>query len=143
MIVGYVAQGQLPTTMDIEPDSDGHYLSELQRLVEGRIEAFDVLFGEEPVLFVNDEGVFTKKPNRVIIATEGMAKLGYLSQIDGDPVEVGEPYTILFGPIVAVSHDEGGKMRSLTEDEAQRFMDYFSKVVPYSVLDGRFIIRPC
>ena len=69
----------------------------------GNIETFDIAFGEEVSLYVNEEGLFTCPPNRAIFATEEMAKAGYLSQLDySKVVEMGDFYTVLNGDIVAV-----------------------------------------
>lgn len=85
----------------------------------GNIETFDIAFGEDVSLYVNEEGLFTCPPNRAIFATEEMAKAGYLSQLDySKVVEMGDFYTVLNGDIVAVGFDpETGESRSLTDGE--------------------------
>lgn len=96
----------------------------------GNIETFDIAFGEEVSLYVNEEGLFTCPPNRAIFATEEMAKAGYLSQLDySKVVEMGDFYTVLNGDIVAVGFDpETGESRSLTNGEIARVEGYFTVI---------------
>lgn len=68
-----------PVEIDIEVDETGSTLHDLQRLVGGNIEPFDVIFGEGISLYVNEEGLFTCPPNRAVYATKGMEEAGYLS----------------------------------------------------------------
>lgn len=105
-------------------------LKSLQALVGGNIETFDIAFGEEVSLYVNEEGLFTCPPNRAIFATEEMAKAGYLSQLDySKVVEMGDFYTVLNGDIVAVGFDpETGESRSLTDGETARVEGYFTVI---------------
>lgn len=58
-----------PVEIDIEVDETGSTLHDLQRLVGGNIESFDVIFGEGTSLYVNEEGLFTCPPNRAVYAT--------------------------------------------------------------------------
>lgn len=53
-----------PVEIDIKVDEEGSTLHDLQRLVGGNIEPFDVIFGEGISLYVNEEGLFTCPPNR-------------------------------------------------------------------------------
>lgn len=46
-----------PVEIDIEVDETGSTLHDLQRLVGGNIEPFDVIFGEGISLYVNEEGL--------------------------------------------------------------------------------------
>ena len=89
----------------IESDAS---LESLQSLVGGLIEPFDVLFGQTPSLYVNEEGLFSGMlPNRPVYANQRMVEMGYVSQADPSrTVARGELYQILHGPIVAVSYDE-------------------------------------
>ena len=66
----------------------------------------------------------------MLIATEEMAKAGYLSQLDySKVVEMGDFYTVLNGDIVAVGFDpETGESRSLTDGEAARVEGYFTVI---------------
>lgn len=58
-----------PVEIDIKVDEEGSTLHDLQRLVGGNIEPFDVIFGEGISLYVNEEGLFTCPPNRAVYAT--------------------------------------------------------------------------
>lgn len=105
MKVGYIPLDGEPKIIDVEPE-DGSYLHALQELVGGCIEHVDVIAGGRPAIIVNDEGLLRgMKPNRVLFATKEMEEMGYLSWISGRPVKEGEPYAILFGPIVLESSD--------------------------------------
>lgn len=108
-----------PVEIDIEVDETGSTLHDLQRLVGGNIESFDVIFGEGTSLYVNEEGLFTCPPNRAVYATKGMEEAGYLSMMDySSPVKEGELYSILCGDLVAVGFDfETGENRDLSADE--------------------------
>lgn len=116
--------------IDIEVDETGSTLHDLQRLVGGNIEPFDVIFGEGISLYVNEEGLFTCPPNRAVYATKGMEEAGYLSMMDySSPVKEGELYSILCGDLVAVGFDfETGENRDLSADEMSRVADYFTEV---------------
>lgn len=117
--------------IEIEPDESGSFLSDLQKLVGGLIEPVDVLYGDEPLLWVNDNGIAEGLfPNRAIFANERMAERGYLSQINGrNPVRRGELYAILFGPIVACSYERNAEgdylMRDISDEELKRLADDF------------------
>ena len=119
------------TDADFE-DSISYDMGEhdLQRLVGGNIEPFDVIFGEGISLYVNEEGLFTCPPNRAVYATKGMEEAGYLSMMDySSPVKEGELYSILCGDLVAVGFDfETGENRDLSADEMSRVADYFTEV---------------
>lgn len=119
-----------PVEIDIEVDEAGSTLHDLQRLVGGNIEPFDVIFGEGISLYVNEEGLFTCPPNRAVYATKGMEEAGYLSMMDySSPVKEGELYSILCGDLVAVGFDfETGENRDLSADEMSRVTDYFTEV---------------
>lgn len=116
---------------NIQPDEDGSYLKELQRLVRGNIEAFDVLYGNQPLLWVNESGILEGMiPNRAVYANQRMKERKYLSMMDMEtPIKKGKLYTILFGPIVACSYEvneEGERvMRDLTPEEMSRLEDDF------------------
>lgn len=117
--------------IEIGPDERGSFLNELQKLVGGLIEPVDVLYGDKPLLWVNDNGIAEGLfPNRAIFANERMAERGYLSQINGrDPVKRGELYAILLGPIVACSYGRNAEgeytMRDISDDELKRLADDF------------------
>ena len=119
MRIGIIRPGEELRTAEIESDDEGSYLSALQALVGGRIEFFDVMFGDEPALIVNDDGIFEGlTPNRAIWATKEMEEVGYLSQLDySTPVKEGDFYAILCGTILAVAYDEDGSARDITDAE--------------------------
>jgi hypothetical protein len=122
-----VKPGKYPEVVELERDPEGGYLPAMQDAVGGFIEPFDVLFEGSPTLYVNEEGVFTQMPNRVVMATEEMHEAGYLSQLHPDHVvEAGEPYTLLFGNILAVSYDEDGDLRDLEDAEIARVCRAFA-----------------
>lgn len=50
-----------PVEIDIKVDETGSTLHDLQRLVGGNIEPFDVIFGEGISLYVNEDGRVTLK----------------------------------------------------------------------------------
>ena len=54
-----IATGELPREVTLLPDKNGSTLKPLQALVGGNIETFDIAFGEEVSLYVNEEGLFT------------------------------------------------------------------------------------
>ena len=125
MRAAIIPVGEEPRIIQIE-----NTLEELQKAVGGYIEPFDVLFEGKPCLYVNEEGLFTCKPNRAVYATKAMQKAGYLSQIHGRKiVEEGELYTVLYGNILAVSYDttEEGEWieRDITDEEFGRLKDTF------------------
>lgn len=119
-----------PSVIDIQQNENGSALRDLQRLVDGYIEPFDVLFGENICLYVNADGLGNCPPNRAIYATKSMEEEGYLSQMDYTrTVTEGELYTILWGDIVAVGFDpETGMDRDLTDAEMEQVKGYFTKV---------------
>lgn len=51
-----------PVEIDIEVDEAGSTLHDLQRLVGGNIEPFDVIFGEGISLYVNEEACSPARP---------------------------------------------------------------------------------
>lgn len=116
-----------PYVTVIQPDGQGSYLSALQGLVGGPIGAFDPLFGEEPLLYVNEEGLLNGSfPNRAVYASREMEEDGYLSQVDHrSVVREGELYTILFGTFVAVGYGEDGELRDVTDEEIGRVEEEF------------------
>lgn len=58
-----IATGEAPREVTLLPDKNGSTLKSLQALVGGNIETFDIAFGEEVSLYVNEEGLFTCPPN--------------------------------------------------------------------------------
>ena len=132
--------------VDIEPDKRGSYLHALQELVGGNIEAVDVLYGEQPLLWVNENGIAEGLlPNRAIYANERMETLGFLSMMDMEtPVKKGDLYTIHFGTIVACSYDrddEGQEiMRDIADDEIARLkLDFWNTCSAIEAVAESFI----
>ena len=95
-----------PHAIDIQQDENGSALHDLQQLVGGYIEPFDVIFGENICLYVNEEGLGNCPPNRAVYATRNMVE-DTRSRVWTTPavVQEGELYTILWGDIVAVGFD--------------------------------------
>ena len=120
--VAFIGVGEEPRIVEVEADGDGSHLHGLQALVGGFIEPFTPLYGDEPCLYVNEDGIGEDlAPNRAIYASRRMQEEGYLSQLDyGHVVEEGQFYAVLFGPIVAVSYDEDGAPRDITQAEFDR-----------------------
>ena len=120
--VGLIDIGKEPRIVAVEADEDGSHLHGLQALVGGFIEPFTPLYGDEPCLYVNEDGIGEGlAPNRAIYASRRMQEEGYLSQLDySRVVEEGQFYAVLFGPIVAVSYDEVGTPRDITQAEFDR-----------------------
>lgn len=124
--------GEGPCVMEIGEDERGSFLPDLQRIVGGAIEHLNLLEGQ-PELYVNDEGAINGlPPNRAVTVTSEMERAGCVSQIDGGLARKGELYTILFGPIVAVSYTEDDELRDITAEEIEKA----KKVIgaPYSGL---------
>ena len=122
-------------------------LDDLQKLVGGLIDVVDLpLFGENRriSLYVNDEGIYTCEVNRALVATEEMEEAGYVSMLDGRrPVHTGGYYSILWGPIVALSYDPlTGDSVSLTDEDKKAVVDYFStrRTGPGSGADLSFLM---
>lgn len=142
--VGLVPEFERPRLIEIESDGNGSFLHALQELVGGSIEHFEPVWGVQPSLIVNEEGLYRCSPNRAIYATKQMAEDGYLSCIDYDHVvEEGELYTLLFGPIVAMSYDfnEEGLLyaRDIADEEFDRLCETFED--PMSGLKAFFAMR--
>lgn len=105
-------------------------LKQLQSLVGGLIEPFDPPYGETPLLWVNESGIFECPPNRAVYANRRMVDKGYLVGYNFERVvEQGELYAILHGDIVAVSYDRDEEYneipRDITDDEFARLCHDF------------------
>lgn len=118
----YIPEGEEPRIIEVKDD-----LKSLQKLVGGNIEEFSPLFDDEPLLWVNEEGLYKCNPNRTVIANWKMEKEGYLSQIDGSEVKEGDLYAVLFGPILAMSYDMTDDLevfaRDITEKEVEAVIE--------------------
>lgn len=55
--VGLIDIGKEPRIVAVEADEDGSHLHGLQALVGGFIEPFTPLYGDEPCLYVNEDGI--------------------------------------------------------------------------------------
>jgi len=114
-----VPVGKMPEVVELD---DGN-LRSMQDAVGGRIELCSWVFGDEPAVYVNEEGKFACEPNRAVYATE--ADAGRV-RWDGTVVEEGDLLDILFGDFVCVGYDpETGEDRDVTEDEVSRVMARF------------------
>ena len=136
-----VRPGEEPELVRIEPDGEGSYLGALQGLVEGYIEPFDVLFGDEPLIWVNEEGLMNGSlPNRAVYANGRMEGMGYISQMDYQSVvEEGDLYTVLFGTFVAAAYGPDGEIRDLSASEVERVNATFGGID--SIISGPLEVR--
>ncbi|MBQ9007661.1 MAG: DUF3846 domain-containing protein, partial [Atopobiaceae bacterium] len=136
-----VRPGEEPELTRIEPDSSGSYLSALQELVGGYIEAFDPLFGDEPLIWVNEEGLSNRSmPNRAVYANKRMEEIGYISQMDySTVVKEGDLYSVLFGTFVAAAYDLEGDIRDLSDDEVSRVNGTFGGIE--SIISGHLEVQ--
>ena len=128
-----VPTGDMPYRKTLQADENGSFLRALQECVGGRIEAMGWVFGDEPTVYCNEEGLLPGSgcaPNRAIYADAAMAEAGYASQDDPSrPVEPGELYHIAYGDMVCVGFDpETGEDRDITPEECQRVMERFGSV---------------
>ena len=72
--VGLIDIGKEPRIVAVEADEDGSHLHGLQALVGGFIEPFTPLYGDEPCLYVNEDGIGEGlAPNRAIYASRRRA----------------------------------------------------------------------
>lgn len=140
--VAVIPVGEKVQVKEIEEE---HFLEELYGIIGCRcVEAFGPLYGDEPCLFIDDEGVFTQKPNRAVFANKHMVECGCISQVDySGVVQEGQLYTILFGSIVAVGYEtdsnEELKARSITDEELQSLRDDFDKDVDSGLKAAFFV----
>ena len=108
-----------PVEIDIKVDEEGSTLHDLQRLVGGNIEPFDVIFGEGISLYVNEEGLFTCPPNRAVYATKGMEAVSY-THLD---VYKRQGTLVLHHPIIALKEDmksDSGRTSIALERKSKR-----------------------
>lgn len=107
-----------PSLPPVDARLYGDVLHGLQGVVGGRVDCLSVR-SDGVDLWVRDDGVFSDVPNRTVLADADMERDGLLSQIDGTPVREGEPYTLLFGTVVALGYDpETGESVGLTDEQA-------------------------
>ena len=125
-----VPVGGRPYRKVLEADGRGSFLRALQACVGGPIEAAGYIFGDEPAVYVNEEGLLGASlgtANCAVYATRQMAEAGYLSQMDfSHAVEEGDLYSIVFGDMVCVGFDpETGEDRDITDEETARVVERF------------------
>lgn len=145
MKAALIPVGGKPRLINIESD-EGSYLHSLQNLVGGLIEPYDVLYGSSPLLWVNEEGLYTQAPNRAIYANEHSVSEGYLSSESWtEVVKLGELMTVLHGDIVAVSYDfdEYGEEieRDITDEEFNQLCKDFDEVNSGELEEFRIFIK--
>lgn len=112
----------LPRTIDL-PEG----LEPLQVLVGGDIEPYPAL-DPNVTLWVNEDGISTRRPNRAVYATQEMIDAGYVSPSNWNRVlDPGECHTVLFGEIIATGYDpESGDNVDLTTEQIARLKGYFT-----------------
>ena len=144
--IAVIEPGRDPYQIEIEPEDregrEASYLSAYQRAVDGLIEVYPVLWGDEPLLYTNEEMLYNgSQPNRAIYYNERMAEERYLSQMDFSTVgKPGDLYGVIFGTFIAVSYDtETDTARDMPEDEWQKVCETFGGI--YSVFSGMLEVR--
>lgn len=114
---------------DLTPDGQGSILTELQHHVHGYVEPFALT--HTITLWVNEDGIGTLPPNRLITATRETRDMGYVGpRAPHRAAEPGEPITLLFGDIVATGRTPDGDTRGLTDREAEYVERYFTEDSP-------------
>lgn len=137
--VAVIETGRDPYLKELEPEGleESSYLSAFQREVGGNVEAYGVLWDDEPLIYVNEEFLFNgSQPNRAIYANDHMEKEGYLSQMDyASVVKRGDLYGLICGTFIAVSYNpETGKARNISIEEWLKVCETFAGI--RSVLSG-------
>lgn len=139
--IAVIEPGRDPYLKEVEPEDregrEASYLGAFQREVGGNVEAYGVLWDDEPLLYVNEEFLFNgSQPNRAIYANDHMEKEGYLSQMDyKSVVKAGDLYGVIFGTFIAVSYDpETDKPRDISIEEWLEVCATFAGI--RSVLSG-------
>lgn len=139
--IAVIEPGRDPYLKEVEPEDregrEASYLGAFQREVDGLVEAYGVLWDDEPLIYVNEEFLFNgSTPNRAIYANDHMEKEGYLSQMDyKSVVKAGDLYGVIFGTFIAVSYDpETDKARDMPIEEWLKVCAAFAGI--RSVLSG-------
>lgn len=132
--IAVIKPGRDPYLKEVEPEDreglEASYLGAFQREVGGPVEAYSVLWGDEPLIYVNEESSLNgSTPNRAIYANERMEKERYLSQMDyKSVVKRGDLYDVIFGTFVAVSYDpETDKPRDISIEEWLKVCETFGR----------------
>lgn len=139
--IAVIEPGRDPYLKEVEPEDreglEASYMGAFQREVGGPVEAYSVLWGDEPLIYVNEEFLFNgSQPNRAIYANDHMEKEGYLSQMDyTSVVKRGDLYGLICGTFIAVSYDVNtGKPRDISIEEWLEVCATFAGI--RSVLSG-------
>ena len=108
-------------------------LKGLQKAVGGYVEPCSWIFGDNPAVYVNEEGKFNgSEPNRAVYATaadEGCVRW------DGGTVHEGDLLDIIFGDFVCIGFDpETGEDRDITDEEVAKVKARFGTL--WSVESG-------
>lgn len=132
--IAVIEPGRDPYLKEVEPEDreglEASYLGAFQREVGGPVEAYSVLWGDEPLIYVNEESSLNgSTPNRAIYANELMEKERYLSQMDyKSVVKRGDLYDVIFGTFIAVSYDpETDKPRDISIEEWLKVCETFGR----------------
>jgi len=132
--IAVIEPGRDPYLKEVEPEDreglEASYLGAFQREVGGPVEAYSVLWGDEPLIYVNEESSLNgSTPNRAIYANDHMEKEGYLSQMDyKSVVKRGDLYDVIFGTFIAVSYDpETDKPRDISIEEWLKVCEMFGR----------------
>lgn len=132
--IAVIEPGRDPYLKEVEPEDreglEASYLGAFQREVGGPVEAYSVLCGDEPLIYVNEESSLNgSTPNRAIYANERMEKERYLSQMDyKSVVKRGDLYDVIFGTFIAVSYDpETDKPRDISIEEWLKVCETFGR----------------
>lgn len=132
--IAVIEPGRDPYLKEVEPEDreglEASYLGAFQREVGGPVEAYSVLWGDEPLIYVNEESSLNgSTPNRAIYANERMEKERYLSQMDyKSVVKRGDLYDVIFGTFIAVSYDpETDKPRDISIEEWLEVCETFGR----------------
>ena len=136
--IAVIEPGRDPYLKELEPEGrESSYLGAFQREVGGNVEAYGVLWDDEPLIYVNEESLFNgSTANRAIYANDHMEEERYLSQMDyTSVVKRGDLYGLTFGTFIAVSYDpETDKPRDMPIEEWLKVCEAFAGV--QSILSG-------
>lgn len=139
--IAVIEPGRDPYLKEVEPEDreglESSYLGAFQREVGGNVEADNVLWGNQPSLYVNDKFFLSGlQPNRAIYANAQMEEERYLSIVDCKSiVKRGDVFGVIFGTFIAVSYDpETDKPRDMPIEEWLKVCEAFAGV--RSILSG-------
>nr|DAG82412.1 MAG TPA: protein of unknown function DUF3846 [Caudoviricetes sp.] len=139
--IAVIEPGRDPYLKEVEPEDregrEASYLGAFQREVGGNVEADNVLWGDQPLLYVNDKFLLSGlQPNRAIYANAQMEEERYLSIVDcKSVVKRGDVFGVIFGTFIAVSYDpETDKPRDISIEEWLKVCAEFAGI--RSILSG-------